>query len=97
MRHVEKQRPADFDVLHPHPLVDGEWWACEFPERRWDERGTWFAADCRACVPALGAAAAHDRGTLIGFTNARLELPMGEAYDRCRAEHELPPLPTVVP
>lgn len=95
--HVVKRRPADFDALHPHPLRDGDWWACEFPERPWEPSGTWFAAQCRPCVLALGAAAMHDRETVIGFTTARAEMSMPEAYDVCRAEHALPELPTVVP
>lgn len=39
----------------------------------------------------------HDRETVIGFTNARAEMSMPEAYNVCRAEHALPELPTVVP
>jgi hypothetical protein len=90
------RRPADFDDFHPIILRNDEWWACEYPERPWDHRGTWFAVDCRPCVLALGAAAMHDRETLIGFTRARLELPMGEAYEVCRVEHGLPELPGTV-
>lgn len=95
-RPVVNRRPADWDECHPVILRIDEWWACEHPERPWDFRGTWFAADCRACVLALGAAAVHDREVMIGFTNARLELTMAEAYDRCRAEHGLPELPGAV-
>jgi hypothetical protein len=79
-------------TVHDYPLLEGEWWACHFPERPHD---TWAVYDehCRACVIALAAAAMWMPDGPLSETSGGIELPMAAIYEQERHRHDLPPLP----
>lgn len=51
------------DCAHPVMLLaEGEWWACDFPEREADPEWTAFVEGCRPCSVAFDVAVALNPG-----------------------------------
>lgn len=69
--------------LHHAALVEGDWWACQHPERPGGHADAKAAYDirCRACCIAFEASLRIDGDRVITHIPSRILLPMSEVFE----------------